>query len=229
MAKCLCRSLPLASTSSAFVQTPASLRNGVSYCSTSVVAGLTKRASSVRVVAENAAPEERIGTGQGQVGSRRRILSLGLLAATGLAASLAAPHGNAAEATAGTKYGEFTVAPSGLAYFDTKVGSGIQAEKGMLIKAHYTGKLENGKVFDSSYNRGKPLTFRVGVGEVIRGWDQGLAGAEGVPAMFAGGKRTLRIPSNLAYGERGAGCRNGSCLIPPNSTLIFDVEFVGKA
>jgi peptidylprolyl isomerase len=96
-------------------------------------------------------------------------------------------------------------------------------------QAHYTGKLESGQVFDSSYNRGKPLTFRIGVGEVISGWDQGILGTDGIPPMLAGGKRTLRIPPQLAYGDRGAGCRLGSCLIPPNSTLLFDVEFVGKA
>ncbi|KAL2641922.1 hypothetical protein R1flu_009509 [Riccia fluitans] len=229
MAKCLCRSLPLASTSSAFVQTPASLRNGVSFCSTSVVAASIKRVASIRVAAQSAPSIESESDFCSKASSRRRILGLGFFTAAGLAAGVAAPQSNAVEATAGAKCGEFTVAPSGLAFCDTQVGAGIQAEKGMLIKAHYTGKLENGTVFDSSYKRGKPLTFRVGVGEVIRGWDQGLAGAEGVPAMLAGGKRTLRIPSNLAYGERGAGCRNGSCLIPPNSTLIFDVEFVGKA
>lgn len=90
------------------------------------------------------------------------------------------------------------------------------------------GKLENGQVFDSSYDRGRPLTFRVGVGEVIRGWDQGILGGEGVPPMSEGGKRSLRIPPQLGYGERGAGCRGGSCVIPPNSVLLFDVEFVGK-
>ncbi|PKI58749.1 peptidyl-prolyl cis-trans isomerase FKBP13, chloroplastic-like [Punica granatum] len=124
---------------------------------------------------------------------------------------------------------ELKVAPSGLAYCDKVVGYGAEAAKGQLIKAHYVGKLENGKVFDSSYNRGKPLTFRVGVGEVIKGWDEGILGGEGVPPMLAGGKRILKLPPELGYGMRGAGCRGGSCIIPPNSVLLFDVEYIGKA
>ncbi|KAJ1399980.1 FKBP-type peptidyl-prolyl cis-trans isomerase domain [Sesbania bispinosa] len=104
---------------------------------------------------------------------------------------------------------ELQSAPSGLAYCDKLVGTGPQAVKGQLIKAHYVGRLENGKIFDSSYNRGKPLTFRVGVGEVIKGWDEGILGGDGVPPMLAGGKRTLKIPPELGYGSRGAGCRGG--------------------
>ncbi|XP_078162357.1 peptidyl-prolyl cis-trans isomerase FKBP13, chloroplastic-like [Carex rostrata] len=123
---------------------------------------------------------------------------------------------------------EFTVTPSGLGFCDQVVGTGAAASKGQLIKAHYVGRLENGKVFDSSYNRGQPLTFHVGVGEVIKGWDQGIVGGDGIPPMLSGGKRTLKIPPELAYGARGAGCRGGSCLIPPDSTLLFDVEFIGK-
>ncbi|KAG0451694.1 hypothetical protein HPP92_026050 [Vanilla planifolia] len=122
-----------------------------------------------------------------------------------------------------------TLAPSGLSFCDLVVGSGAGASKGQLIKAHYVGRLENGKVFDSSYGRGKPLTFRVGVGEVIKGWDQGILGGEGIPPMLAGGKRTLKLPPELGYGTRGAGCRGGTCIIPPDSTLLFDVEFLGKA
>ncbi|KAI9126831.1 hypothetical protein K1719_002427 [Acacia pycnantha] len=123
---------------------------------------------------------------------------------------------------------ELTVAASGIAFCDKVVGNGPQAVKGQLIKANYVGKLENGKIFDSSYNRGKPLTFRVGVGEVIKGWDEGILGGEGIPPMLAGGKRTLKIPPQLAYGSRGAGCRGGSCIIPPDSVLLFDVEFISK-
>uniref|UniRef100_A0A0F7H0F1 peptidylprolyl isomerase n=1 Tax=Geranium phaeum TaxID=379952 RepID=A0A0F7H0F1_9ROSI len=124
---------------------------------------------------------------------------------------------------------ELTVSPSGLAFCDKVVGFGPQAVKGQLIKAHYVGKLENGKVFDSSYDRGKPLTFRVGAGEVIKGWDLGILGGEGVPPMLTGGKRTLKLPPELGYGMRGAGCKGGSCIIPPESVLLFDVEFIGKA
>nr|AJS13477.1 FKBP13 [Erycina pusilla] len=122
-----------------------------------------------------------------------------------------------------------TVCASGLAFCDRIVGSGTEATKGLLIKAHYVGRLENGKVFDSSYDRGKPITFRVGVGEVIKGWDQGILGGEGIPPMLAGGKRTLKLPPELGYGMRGAGCKGGTCIIPPDSSLLFDVEFIGKA
>ncbi|XP_039114272.1 peptidyl-prolyl cis-trans isomerase FKBP13, chloroplastic-like [Dioscorea cayenensis subsp. rotundata] len=122
-----------------------------------------------------------------------------------------------------------TIVPSGLAFCDLVIGAGSQPIKGQLIKAHYVGRFENGTVFDSSYNRGKPLTFRVGVGEVIQGWDQGILGSDGVPPMLPGGKRKLKVPPELAYGIRGAGCKAGSCIIPPNSTLLFDVEFIGKA
>ncbi|KAK3432448.1 peptidyl-prolyl cis-trans isomerase FKBP13, chloroplastic [Eucalyptus grandis] len=124
---------------------------------------------------------------------------------------------------------ELTVAPSGLAYCDKVVGTGPEAVKGQLIKAHYVGKLENGTVFDSSYSRGKPLAFKIGVGEVIKGWDEGILGGDGVPPMLAGGKRILKLPPELGYGVRGAGCKGGSCIIPPESVLLFDVEFIGKA
>ncbi|KAH9604259.1 hypothetical protein KSS87_008747 [Heliosperma pusillum] len=87
---------------------------------------------------------------------------------------------------------EFNVSPSGLAFCDQSLGFGPPAAQGQLIKAHYVGKLEDGKVFDSSYSRGKPLTFRVGVGEVIKGWDQGILGTEGIPPMVPG-KETIVV------------------------------------
>ncbi|GAB2234308.1 hypothetical protein Droror1_Dr00003555 [Drosera rotundifolia] len=151
---------------------------------------------------------------------RREIAVLGVLGVFGVGMRDAVAEESGASC-------EFTVAPSGLGFCDKVLGSGVQAIKGQLIKAHYVGKLENGKVFDSSYNRGKPLTFRVGVGEVIKGWDQGILGANGVPPMLPGGKRTLKLPPELGYGARGAGCRGGSCIIPPDSVLLFDVEFIG--
>lgn len=102
-----------------------------------------------------------------------------------------------------------------LKYIDQEVGKGKEVEKGDRILIHYTGRLQNGKKFDSSLDRGKPFEVTIGVGEVIPGWD------EGVPGMKEGGKRKLIIPPEAAYGEKGAGKD-----IPPNSTLIFDVQLV---
>ncbi len=105
---------------------------------------------------------------------------------------------------------------SGLKYTDVKMGDGTQAKAGDTVEVHYTGTLENGKKFDSSRDRGTPLVFRVGVGQVIKGWDEGIAG------MKVGGQRKLVIPPDLGYGANGAGG-----VIPPNAILIFDVELVG--
>jgi len=107
---------------------------------------------------------------------------------------------------------------SGLKYVDVKVGSGASPVKGKQVKVHYTGTLENGKKFDSSVDRNEPFTFVIGVGQVIAGWDEGVMG------MKVGGKRKLIIPSKLGYGAAGAG---GD--IPPNATLLFDVELLDVA
>jgi len=112
--------------------------------------------------------------------------------------------------------GKETTTGSGLQYWDIKVGTGPMAEKGQTVKVHYTGWLTTGKKFDSSVDRGEPFTFSLGQGQVIKGWDEGVAG------MKVGGKRQLRIPPELGYGARGAGG-----VIPPNATLIFDVELLG--
>eukprot|EP00191_Tetraselmis_sp_GSL018_P024165 CAMPEP_0177623914 /NCGR_PEP_ID=MMETSP0419_2-20121207/29176_1 /TAXON_ID=582737 /ORGANISM="Tetraselmis sp., Strain GSL018" /LENGTH=206 /DNA_ID=CAMNT_0019124537 /DNA_START=42 /DNA_END=663 /DNA_ORIENTATION=- len=119
---------------------------------------------------------------------------------------------------------EFSVGEGGLQYCDSIIGEGNSPVKGALIRCHYTGRLAaNNAVFDSSYNRGIPLTFKVGAGEVIRGWDLGILGAEGIPPMReAEGVRTLIIPAALAYGSRSV----GGGLIPANSDLIFDVELL---
>jgi len=118
-------------------------------------------------------------------------------------------------ATGPTKVtGEGVKTPSGLQYWDIKPGSGAEAKSGSKVKVHYTGWLTSGKKFDSSVGSA-PFDFTIGQGEVIKGWDEGLAG------MKVGGKRQLKIPPQLAYGEDGHPQH-----IPPNSTLIFDVTLV---
>lgn len=98
---------------------------------------------------------------------------------------------------------------------DTTIGAGEAAKKGDIVVVQYTGKLTNGKVFDSSYEKNQPFETKIGVGQVIKGWD------EGIPGMRIGGKRVLTIPPDLGYGTQGA-----PPAIPPNSTLIFEVELV---
>ena len=105
---------------------------------------------------------------------------------------------------------------SGLKFDDTKVGDGSVASKGQTVSVHYTGWLENGTKFDSSKDRNEPFEFKLGAGQVIRGWDEGVAG------MKVGGVRRLTIPPQLGYGDRGAGG-----VIPPKATLIFEVELLG--
>lgn len=105
---------------------------------------------------------------------------------------------------------------SGLKYTDVTEGTGASPTKGKLVTVHYTGTFEDGKKFDSSVDRNEPFQFVIGAGQVIAGWD------EGVMSMKVGGKRKLVIPSDLAYGSRGAGG-----VIPPNATILFEVELLG--
>jgi peptidylprolyl isomerase len=145
----------------------------------------------------------------------RRLIAAGAAIATFsivTASILTMTHDAAAQAPVTT--------PSGLQMTDTQVGTGAQPKAGQTAVVHYTGYLfdkgAKGKKFDSSVDRGQPFEFPVGAGRVIKGWDEGVA------SMKVGGKRTLIIPPQLGYGERGAGG-----VIPPNATLIFDVELLG--
>ena len=104
---------------------------------------------------------------------------------------------------------------SGLQYVDTVEGTGATPTQGKTVTVHYTGTLQDGKKFDSSRDRDQPFEFKIGIGQVIKGWD------EGVGTMKVGGRRQLVIPPDLGYGARGIGP------IPPNSTLLFDVELLG--
>lgn len=111
---------------------------------------------------------------------------------------------------------QYTTTASGLQYFDFEVGSGALPAQGQKVNVHYTGWFLDGRKFDSSVDRGAPFQFSLGAGQVIKGWDEGVA------SMNIGGKRQLRIPGDLAYGPNGhpAG-------IPPNATLLFEVELLG--
>ena len=117
-----------------------------------------------------------------------------------------------------------TTTPSGLEYEDITVGSGEEARAGQRVQVHYTGWLydptapkSRGQKFDSSKDRGQPFAFGLGEGQVIRGWDEGVQG------MKVGGTRVLTIPAELGYGARGAGG-----VIPPNATLVFEVDLISR-
>jgi FKBP-type peptidyl-prolyl cis-trans isomerase len=140
------------------------------------------------------------------------VLSLALLAQTKKTSPAKAPDKPAGPTKVS---GKPISTSSGLEYWEIKKGTGAPAQAGKEVSVNYTGWLTNGKEFDSSLNSGEPIKFTLGVGQVIKGWDEGIAG------MKVGGKRQLRIPPGLGYGTRGA-----PPAIPPNATLVFDVELM---
>ncbi len=148
---------------------------------------------------------------------RNFVLLFGLLTAFGMASGCggektAAPSNSAPQKVSGSP----TTTATGLQYWDIVAGNGPTAVPGSTVKVHYSGFLTDGTKFDSSRDRGEPFSFPLGAGQVIKGWDEGVAG------MKVGGQRQLRIPPALGYGAQGAG---GT--IPPNATLVFDVELLG--
>jgi peptidylprolyl isomerase len=148
---------------------------------------------------------------------QRFALIIGLFAALGVAFGCGGKSNSSAPSTSAPMKvnGQPTTTSSGLQYWDIVAGSGATAAPGNMVKVHYTGFLTNGEKFDSSRDRGEPFSFPLGAGQVIKGWDEGVAG------MKVGGQRQLRIPPQLGYGASGTGP------IPPNATLIFDVELLG--
>jgi FKBP-type peptidyl-prolyl cis-trans isomerase len=152
----------------------------------------------------------------------KKLLSIALLLVAAGCGDRGAAAGNVGEPTEvsyarqlDVELAGMTGTPSGLYHRDLQVGTGQTAQPGDVVAVHYTGWLPDGSQFDSSRDAGEPFLFQIGTGNVIAGWDEGVAG------MSVGGRRQLVIPPDLAYGERGVGG-----VIPPGATLVFDVELL---
>ncbi|HKI06151.1 MAG TPA: FKBP-type peptidyl-prolyl cis-trans isomerase [Thermoanaerobaculia bacterium] len=116
----------------------------------------------------------------------------------------------------GAENGREVVTPSGLKYVDLRLGQGDEAAQGKIVEVHYVGSLEDGTKFDSSKDRDRPFTFRLGAGDALKGWDEGLVG------MKVGGRRRLVIPPGLGFGKQGVGS-----VVPPNAILVYEFDLLG--
>jgi peptidylprolyl isomerase len=155
--------------------------------------------------------------------SKFLALTVGIVAATGMnALTLVASADNHTYIADRLAEQKPVTTPSGLQYIDLVKGAGDSPRAGQTVTVHYTGRFTDGSVFDTSLKPGAgPFSFPLGAGQVIKGWDEGVA------SMKIGGKRKLIVPGSLAYGPKGMQDRPGHYVIPPNATLIFEVELLG--